>query len=292
MIPAVTIWTSRSLYVPRGQQVRTNWGAFAARMRGAKPAAAKFSLARWAPVEFREGHRRLANVIHVYAVVLDVDDGTDLGSVVLALGEFYSLVHSTFSATPDEPRWRIIVPLGRPVNTDEYDRVWRWLAAKLEAKGVKPDYAARDASHAWAVPARPPSNYYIAETTSGPIAPVDEGLALFPAPPPPERTERRCEPRDDLAHRIERATKYLAMMPPAISGSGGHSVTFKAAVVLVRGFSLPEDEALRLLVEEYNPRCSPPWTTYDLKHKIRSAAQRGRLEPGWLADRPRDWRAA
>jgi hypothetical protein len=73
-------------------------------------------------------------------------------------------------------------------------------------------------------------------------------------------------------------------MPPAISGAGGHAATFKAAVVLVRGFELPESEALRVLVEQFNPRCQPPWAPWELRHKVTSAATRGRLPHGWLAD--------
>lgn len=38
-------------------------------------------------------------------------------------------------------------------------------------------------------------------------------------------------------------------MPAAISGSGGHAATFNVAVVLIRGFALPEAEAFDLISE-------------------------------------------
>jgi hypothetical protein len=81
-------------------------------------------------------------------------------------------------------------------------------------------------------------------------------------------------------------------MPGAISGSGGHATTFAAAVKMVRGFGLDPDDALALLVAIHNPLCAPAWSLPELKHKIRQAAQRGRLPFGFLADRPRDGRAA
>lgn len=68
-----------------------------------------------------------------------------------------------------------------------------------------------------------------------------------------------------------RASRYLAKMPPAVSGSGGHNSTFKAACALVHGFALDQETAVRLLVEEYNPTCDPPWTEHELRHKVRSA---------------------
>jgi hypothetical protein len=74
-------------------------------------------------------------------------------------------------------------------------------------------------------------------------------------------------------------------MPAAVSGSGGHVATFRAAVVLVRGFELPPGDALRLLVEDYNPRCAPPWTPYELRHKVTQALRRSRMPFGAIVDR-------
>ena len=69
---------------------------------------------------------------------------------------------------------------------------------------------------------------------------------------------------------IERARRYLAAVPPAVSGSGGHDATFHAACVLVHGFGLTVDEA-RPILHEWNARCLPPWHVADLEHKLVSA---------------------
>lgn len=86
----------------------------------------------------------------------------------------------------------------------------------------------------------------------------------------------------------ERARKYIATMPPAVSGSNGHGATFHVACVLVLGFGLSEGDAFSVLAE-YNARCEPPWSEKDLWHKIRSAAK----QPGernYLRDkRPDEW---
>jgi hypothetical protein len=73
---------------------------------------------------------------------------------------------------------------------------------------------------------------------------------------------------------MERARKYLAKLPPAISGSGGHNATFYAACVLVLGFDLAEIDALELL-REFNQRCDPPWSKHELVHKVMDAMKQG-----------------
>src|SRR5262249_7144384 len=58
---------------------------------------------------------------------------------------------------------------------------------------------------------------------------------------------------------IERARKYIATLPPAVSGQGGHNAAFRAACVLILGFCLSEHDAL-LLMHEFSQRCNPPWS--------------------------------
>jgi len=82
-----------------------------------------------------------------------------------------------------------------------------------------------------------------------------------------------------------RAIAYLSAMPPAVSGSGGHSQTYAAATALVHGFGIARDRALAILTTEYNARCSPPWSEKELQHKINQAATKSHDRPfGWLRD--------
>jgi Bifunctional DNA primase/polymerase, N-terminal len=92
--------------------------------------------------------------------------------------------------------------------------------------------------------------------------------------------DRRPDTRD-------RASRYLAAMPAAVSGQGGHLATFRAAIVLVRGFALDPTIALDLLAREYNPRCRPPWRLHDLAHKVASATW-ARVQTGYLIGPDRD----
>jgi len=72
-----------------------------------------------------------------------------------------------------------------------------------------------------------------------------------------------------MSSNLDRCLAYLSKLPPAISGSGGHSATLRAACECVR-FGLTDDECLQAL-GEYNRRCSPPWSERELAHKLESA---------------------
>ncbi|MEZ6102739.1 MAG: phage/plasmid primase, P4 family [Pirellulaceae bacterium] len=83
-----------------------------------------------------------------------------------------------------------------------------------------------------------------------------------------------------------RARNYVAKMPPAISGQGGHNATFAVACKLAISFDLPESDAWPILLE-YNERCDPPWSERDLRHKLHDAYQQ-RNERGSLLGNDQD----
>jgi bifunctional DNA primase/polymerase-like protein len=89
-------------------------------------------------------------------------------------------------------------------------------------------------------------------------------------------------PKDQVERR---AAAYLDRIPPAVSGHGGHSQTYAAATAMVHGFMLESEVALNLLLERYNPRCDPPWSEKELRHKVEEAATKTHDRPlGWLRD--------
>ena len=72
---------------------------------------------------------------------------------------------------------------------------------------------------------------------------------------------------------IERARRYVAMMPEAVSGQHGHSTMFSVACVLVQGFDLNMGDA-RTLLEEYNVTLTEPFSWRELEHKLQCAAKK------------------
>jgi archaellum biogenesis ATPase FlaH len=88
---------------------------------------------------------------------------------------------------------------------------------------------------------------------------------------------------------IDRARRYLAKMPPAVSGQRGHDALFTAARAMVWGFCLPTEDAYNLLANEYNHRCLPPWSEKEVRHKIDQAAATASNKPrGWLLNDDHD----
>lgn len=94
-----------------------------------------------------------------------------------------------------------------------------------------------------------------------------------------------------LNDKLKRASLYLNECDPAIQGCGGHDKLLWAAVALVHGFLLTNEEAFNLLSCEYNPRCIPEWVLSspgdrkDFERKISEARKlRPQNRPGWLLE--------
>jgi hypothetical protein len=103
---------------------------------------------------------------------------------------------------------------------------------------------------------------------------------------------RRADTRSTLTRsssgdgrRLERARRYVAAVPPAISGQHGDVQTFRVCCLLTRGFALSDAEALTVLTD-WNARCQPPWSDRELVDKLRRARRYGREPVGGLLEGP------
>ncbi|MFA5186671.1 MAG: bifunctional DNA primase/polymerase [Patescibacteria group bacterium] len=132
---------------------------------------------------------------------------------------------------------------------------------------------------------RKPADYpaFMRPTTRAPWAEltqpakVERPTAAAPVPP-----------TDDT---LRRASAYLAECDTAVQGQAGHNKLLWAAVAMVHGFLLSDDQAYELLAREYNPRCVPPWdlsTPKDEKDFRRKISEARKLTPakplGWLIE--------
>lgn len=280
---SATLWPD--LTNPHGRRFSTTWGKLCARLSVPRVSDDKrgpgLSLATFA------GDRRaLANVETVGALGLDFDEALDWDVLVARFAGCASFVHTTWSSTEEEPRARAFLLLSRPVTGDEYRRCYTQIAKHCEDGGLVLDRAASDPSRLWYLPAvRPDGVFRFAVGHGAPIG-VDGVLAAAPPPvPPPPPLPTR--PDAAGASAVTRARAYLAQCPGAISGSGGHTTTFLIAQRLVRGFLLTESEAFSLLVNDWNPRCEPPWSDRELQRKVQNAARDGRQRAGDMLERER-----
>lgn len=138
----------------------------------------------WAPVVLVEGaqRRRAANTESVTAIVLDFDGGLSPEEARAPWMDYRHIVHTSYSHTAEVPKFRVVVPLKRPVAAGAWRRVWEW-AVSL-SPGADPK--CKDPMRGYFVPvARGP---YWAEVTDGPL------LTVRPEVLPPSSEELRPPP--------------------------------------------------------------------------------------------------
>ena len=82
---------------------------------------------------FKGTHRTKSDLLDRCALTLDADDpdAAFLNSVHAALAGTAAIIHSTYSSTADEPRYRVIVPLARRATAAEYTATARHLMGRI-----------------------------------------------------------------------------------------------------------------------------------------------------------------
>lgn len=281
----VTHWPS--LRDPQGRRVHTSWPALCARLARPVETTDKHSVAGLSIATFREDRRALDRVETVSAIGLDFDEQLDWAALVDALSDCASVVHTTWSSTPEERRARAFILLSRPVSAAEYRVMQRVAAKRMAALGAKTDDKAADPSRLWFLPSVRPGGEFIHAVGTGVAWKIPDTIPLPveppPAPPQPRQLELGERAVGDLTSR---AAAYLEQVGPAISGSGGGRHTLVVAMKLVRGFDLDDATAYALL-SRWNQTCLPPWTERDLRRKISQAREKGTMPFGKLAAAPR-----
>jgi hypothetical protein len=217
--------------------------------------------------------------------VLDFDHGGRIERAIEVFRGYYGAIHSTFSHSDAEHRFRCVLPLRRAVSVDRYAALWRAAEAMCHAVALVPDRSTKNASRIWFVPAHRGGEPYVVHWLGGAVLDPKRLIerwgvvAARSSGPPLTRVVGPYEERVRLRHR---ASAYLARMPASISGQGGHDALWRAALALVRGFQLEPYDAFVLLKTEFSPRCEPPWGDRELWHKCRQALSAAHVPFGYL----------
>ena len=145
--------------------------------------------------------RGKGNVIDRCAAVLDCDDADKAGIKALVEGVrglgVRSVVHSTYSSTPDKPRVRVVIPLAEAVVPGDYVALCKALMNHLNM--VTWDESCAQAERAMYMPAKPEGGDYWAQETEGPLMDRREWLK---AHAPAERKTRTS--KGNIAKRDKR----------------------------------------------------------------------------------------
>ncbi len=266
--PTITFWQNL-LETKGGSEWRAeSWDPVFARLSEAKPFRGDREHPGWSAASFVGQQRGLEFVREVFALCLDFDKGETVRGVRQRLAGFFGILHTTRRHTADAPRFRVVLPLSRPVTADEYTALW----IRFANWAGSVDQAPKDPSRFWFLPGVTDGGPFEAHRLTGEALDVDEWLTR-PDPTPKPVLPPRQEPRRDAGSgdREARALAYLRRIDGAISGQDGSGQTWGAAIALARGFGLNESQTFSLLWNEHNPRCDPPWTEKELRHKARQA---------------------
>ena len=173
------------------------------------------------PAEYPEGSlRRKANVLrwNWFAADIDNDKGPDAYvsfKDMQAILEYYGLAYILYTTTksrPGQDRYRLMMPLTRPIEAFEFPEVWY---ATNRFFGEIFDSATRDISRLLYVPAKwTGSNVQFAH--SGGLAwDIDVAMSLFPAP-------RLVEPKPSFSAEAIQSMRLLAVNDPRLMSNNAN----------------------------------------------------------------------
>ncbi len=214
----------------------------------------------WSPASFQPGSTRLkVNVQHVSAAVADLDSGVAYGDLKDWLAGYEWVAHSTHSFTPENGKFRVILPLAQPVPASDWADIWQRLNAHVFNNLNDPE--TKDAGRIYFLPSCPPAALRFAEHHAGEL--LDP--YILPA--------------------VTNSNGSKPMPAPAIDGliaeARNSTLASFAGTMRRRGMSRQEIEAALRVVND--DRCDPP-----LKDTVvqKIAASISRYEPASQTRRP------
>jgi predicted P-loop ATPase len=124
------------------------------------------------------GRRKHGSVAHRQLVTLDIDFGAaDFWTDVTLSFHNAALLYSTHKHTPTSPRYRLVLPLDRPVFADEYQAIARRIAGMLDIEAFDPTTFQVERLMYW--PSSSKDGEYVFEVQDGPWLEADKILASY-----------------------------------------------------------------------------------------------------------------
>lgn len=106
----------------------------------------------WIPARFRTDRRARDQVVDVHLAVLDMDDGHPIADEIERWRGHAFAVHTSWSHTEAHPKFRVVLPLARPVTAALWPRVFQHL--QVRCKGTI-DPQTKNADRIFFLPAVP-----------------------------------------------------------------------------------------------------------------------------------------
>lgn len=167
---------------------------------GSRMVRNKLAVPMWAPHTLEPVHRLKENVTEVSCLVYDYDDGATIESAHAAWQGYHHIVHTSWSHTPEAPRFRLVLPLTAPIPRRWFERAWHFGARRGQVDGQ-----AKDPSRVYALPA-------VRSADWPRYAKVHRGAEQLDLRPfedlPPTPAEERAERARMRARQARRAVCY------------------------------------------------------------------------------------
>ena len=127
----------------------------------------------------KNGRRIRGAVKERYLITLDADNpGEDfIVDLDMELGGMEYVLYSTHSHTADNPRYRVIIPVDRPMTPDEYQAVSRRIADNIGIEFFDPSTHQAERLMYW--PSHPKDVEYVYQHSEGSLISVDTYLSTY-----------------------------------------------------------------------------------------------------------------
>lgn len=125
------------------------------------------------------GRRIRGAVKERYLITLDADNPSEdfIVDLDMELGGMEYVLYSTHSHTADNPRYRVIIPVDRPMTPDEYQAVSRRIADNIGIEFFDPSTHQAERLMYW--PSHPKDVEYVYQYSEGSLVSVDTYLSTY-----------------------------------------------------------------------------------------------------------------
>jgi len=219
-----------------------------------------------------DGQRRKLKIKNVTAIVLDFDDGTPFETIRLALASIEFAAYSTHSHAPEKPRFRVIIPLSRPVTVAEYQVVWMAINAK---SGGTADHGAKDASRISYWPSCPQENFVNAFTHHNRGEILDPNALLASPASPPAGAKKAAGKHTSLANGISAGPPD---MKQGVKKGTRHKELLRRVGSCLGPGKMTEEEALSACLE-WGKLCDPVLEEDEIRRAVADIAEDERKKP-------------